>query len=273
VIRRAVAIAALGLAPACSPVTESEVEEAEMAEPNAEDHYYPSSADGDGPKPWVVILPGGGGIEVFGDTEFYFDVARHWNAAGLDALLVHYQEAAPILGIESEGIPGPMEAEVVRDALAAAERNGWLNLGCPGFVIGFSAGGSGVMSLANDPVPGLAGAIGYYPLVLGQPEDFDAKVPVLVLQGESDDLTTPEALDAFLANAGPAENFTVHRYADAEHGFDIPSLSDPVEYNGGVFQYQQEAAEAAGRAADGFVSSILAAHSGSDACANPGGEG
>ena len=151
-----------------------------------------------------------------------------------------------------------MGSQVVRDALASAEREGWLDLSCPGFVIGFSAGGSGVMSLANDPVPGLAGAIGYYPLVLGQPEDFEAKVPVLVLQGESDDLTTAEALDSFLASAGPAENFTVHRYRGAEHGFDIPSLTQPVEYNGGVFLYHQEAAAAAGREADAFVARILA---------------
>lgn len=256
-IQRMVAIAALGLAPACSPVTESEAE-TEMAEANADEHYYPSAAAGDGPHPWIVVLPGGGGIEVFGDTEFYFDVARHWNDRGLDALVVHYQAAAPVLGLESEGIPGPMEAQVVRDALASAEREDWLDLSCPGFVIGFSAGGSGVMSLVNDPVPNLAGAIGYYPLVLGQPDDFEAKVPVLVLQGESDDLTTAEALDGFLATAGPAENFTVHRYPDAEHGFDIPSLTQPVEYNGGVFLYQEEAASAAGREADAFVSRILA---------------
>lgn len=254
-ICRIAAIAALGFMTACAPATESE---AAMTEASADEHYYAYPANGDGPKPWIVVLPGGGGIEVFGDTEFYFDVARHWNARGLDALVVHYQAAAPVLGIESEGIPGPMEAQVVRDALASAEREGWLDLSCPGFVIGFSAGGSGVMSLANDPVPGLAGAIGYYPLVIGQPEDFEAKVPVLVLQGESDDLTTAEALDSFLASAGPAENFTVHRYRQAEHGFDIPSLTQPAEYNGGVFLYHQEAAAAAGREADAFVARILA---------------
>lgn len=238
-----------------------------MAASSAEEHYYPSSAQTDGPNPWIVILPGGGGIEVFGDTGFYFDVARHWNSRGLDALVVHYQAAAPMLGLEGKGIPGPMEAAVVRDALASAQRNGWLDLECAGFVIGFSAGGSGVLSLAADPVPNLVGAIGYYPLVLGQPIPFEARVPVLVLQGESDDLTTPAALDNFLANAGPQENFTVHRYPGAEHGFDIPSLAQPVEYNGGVFLYQPEAAEAANRAADAFVDTILNLHR----CAKPAG--
>lgn len=243
-----------------------------MPEANADEHYYPSAAQGElGANPWIVILPGGGGIEVFGDTEFYFDVARHWNEQGLDALVVHYQEAAPMLGIESEGNPGPMEAQVVRDALASAEREGWLDLQCPGFVIGFSAGGSGVLSLVNDPVPNLVGAIGYYPLVLGQPEDFTAQVPMLVLQGESDDLTTAEALDTFLAMATPQEIFTVQRYADAEHGFDIPSLVEPVEFNGGLFLYQQEAAEAARREADAFVASILAANQPTEACASPAG--
>lgn len=243
---------------ACSPDPEPD-DTMMTAQPDATEHYYPSAAQGEGAaNPWIVILPGGGGIEVFGDTEFYFDVARHWNSRGLDSLVVHYQEAAPILGIDSEGIPGPMEAQVVRDALASAEREGWLDLQCPGFVIGFSAGGSGVLSLVNDPVPNLVGAIGYYPLALGQPEDFTAQVPMLVLQGESDDLTTAAALDTFLATATPQENFTVHRYADAEHGFDIPSLTEPVEYNGGIFLFQQEAAEAAGREADAFVAAILA---------------
>ena len=266
-MRGVATVAALGLATACSPAVEEEVD---MAETGAEEHYYPSSAEtADGPNPWIVILPGGGGIEVFGDAEFYFDVARHWNARGLDALVVHYQAAAPILGIDTEGAPGPMEAEVVRNALASAEMNSWLDLDCPGFVIGFSAGGSGVMSLAADPVPNLVGAIGYYPLVLGQPDPFEAQVPVLVLQGESDDLTTPEVLDAFLASAGPQENFTVHRYPDAEHGFDIPSLAEPVEYNGGVFLYQQQAAEAAGREADAIVATLLETHT----CENPAGGG
>ncbi len=270
-MRRLAMLVALGMLPACSPAVEEEVE---MAETSAEEHYYPSSAENHvGPNPWILILPGGGGIEVFGDTEFYFDVARHWNAQGLDALVVHYQAAAPLLGIDTEGAPGPMEAAVVEDALAAAERNGWLDLDCPGFVVGYSMGGAGATTLATNPPANLAGAIGYYPLVLGQPDPFEAQVPVLVLQGESDDLTTTEALDAFLATAGPAENFTVHRYADAEHGFDIPSLREPVEYNGGIFLYQQAAAEAAAREADAFVASILTTRPGSDACAAPQSEG
>ena len=75
-MRGVATVAALGLATACSPAVEEEVD---MAETGAEEHYYPSSAEtADGPNPWIVILPGGGGIEVFGDAEFYFDVARHF---------------------------------------------------------------------------------------------------------------------------------------------------------------------------------------------------
>lgn len=266
-------LGAIGLLGASAQAAGQQQEGAPVLQASADAHYYPSSAEGDAPHPWIVVLPGGGGIEVFGDTKFYFDVARHWNAQGLDAMIVHYQAAAPVLGIDSSGIPGPMEAEVVRDALASAEREGWLDLQCPGFVIGFSAGGSGVLSLVNDPVPNLVGAIGYYPLVLGQPEDFEAKVPMLVLQGESDDLTTAEALETFLATAGQRDNFIVHRYAEAEHGFDIPSLVEPVEYNGGVFLYQQDAAEAAGREADAFVARILAENAGTGACSTPESEG
>lgn len=224
----------------------------------AEQHYYarPTAAAG-GAHPWVVILPGGGGMDVFGDEDFYFDVARDWNAAGFDALLVHYQAAAPLLDGVPQGPPGPMEAAVVADALAAAGRNGWLDLQCPGFAVGFSMGGAGTLTLAADPPRNLVGAIGFYPMVLGQPEGYRAAVPVLVLQGDEDELTTRPALDAFLAGVSQPERFTVHYYPQAQHGFDIPSLATPVEYNGGTFEYHPQAGPAAHAEAAAFRSRVL----------------
>jgi len=231
----------------------------------AEQHYYSRPTDlAGGAHPWVVILPGGGGMEVFGDTEFYFDVARRWNAAGFDALVVHYQAAAPVLGI-ADPAPGPMEAAVVRDALAAAGRNGWLDLECPGFVTGFSMGGAGTLTLAAEPPANLAGAVGYYPLVVGQPQGFSPEVPVLVLQGEADELTTLPALQAFLGGADTAR-IEVHRYPGADHGFDIPSLATPVEFNGGTFRYHQASAEAAVAREAAFRDRVLAAHPAAAGC-------
>lgn len=232
----------------------------------AEQHYYarPTGAAGSA-HPWVVILPGGGGIEVFGDTEFYFDVAKWWNEAGYDALVVHYQAAAPMVAGADDPAPGPMEAAVVADALAAARRNGWLDFQCPGFVTGFSMGGAGTLALAANPPANLAGAIGYYPLVAGMPAGFDAKVPLLILQGEQDQLTTPAALDSFLGTANPAR-IKVVRYPGAHHGFDIPSLAEPVEFNGGTFHYHRASQEAATAEAAAFRKQVFAAHPASVNC-------
>jgi dienelactone hydrolase len=224
----------------------------------AETHYYARPAATAGANAWVVILPGGGGIEVFGDKQFYFDVAKDWNAAGFDALVVHYQAAAPLLAGVPQGPPGPMEAAVVADALAAAQRNGWLDLQCPGFAVGFSMGGAGTLTLAADPPANLVGAIGFYPMVVGQPDAYHPQVPVLVLQGDEDELTTRAALDAFLANVIQPERMTVHYYAGAQHGFDIPSLATPVEFNGGTFEYHPQAGPAAQAEAAAFRSRVLA---------------
>ena len=229
--------------------------------PAAEQHYYARPAAAAGANPWVVILPGGGGIEVFGDKQFYFDVAKDWNAAGFDALVVHYQAAAPLIAGVPQGPPGPMEAAVVADALAAAGRNGWLDLQCPGFAVGFSMGGAGVLTLAANPPANLIGAVGFYPMVIGQPDAYQSQVPVLVLQGDEDELTTRPALDAFLAKVVQPERFTVRYYTGAQHGFDIPSLATPVEYNGGTFEYHPQAGPAAHDEAVMFRSAVLASAS------------
>ena len=224
----------------------------------AEQHYYARPTAAAGANPGVVILPGGGGIEVFGDKQFYFDVAKEWNAAGFDALVVHYQAAAPLLAGVPQGPPGPMEAAVVADALAAAKRNGWLDTQCPGFAVGFSMGGAGTLTLAANPPANLVGAVGFYPLVVGQPEGYRPPVPVLVLQGNEDELTTRPAVDAFFAKATERERFTVHYYPGAQHGFDIPSLAKPVEYNGGTFEYHPQAGLAAHAETAAFRSRVLA---------------
>ncbi|MGV3555293.1 MAG: dienelactone hydrolase family protein [Croceibacterium sp.] len=232
----------------------------------AEQHYYarPTTVAG-AAHPWVLIMPGGGGIEVFGDKQFYFDVARRWNDAGFDALIVHYQEAAPLLGITDPAM-GTMEAAVARDALAAAERNGWLDLQCPGFVTGFSAGGAGTLTLAADPPANLAGAVGYYPLVAVLPQDLTPKVPVLVLQGDKDELTTLAALESFLGPNGEP-TIEVHRYPEGQHGFDIPSLAKPVEFNGGTFEYHAASAKAANTQEAAFRDSIMGAQAAASGCA------
>lgn len=231
-----------------------------QAPDKAEAHYYPQqSAVAGKAHPWLVMLPGGGGIDVFGDEHFYFDVAKEWNRAGFDVLVIHYQAAAPLVKGAEQSNPAEMEKAVVADALNAAQRHGWLDLQCPGMVMGFSLGGAGTLKLAAEPPNNLVGAIGFYPAVIGQSADYAAKVPVLALQGDLDQLTPRATLDAFVARSKDPARFTVVHYPGAHHGFDIPSLAKPQTYQGGTFQYQADATRASDREVAAFRRARLAA--------------
>src|SRR5688572_24353356 len=81
-------------------------------------HWRPASEDAK-PRPWAILLPGGGGLDVFGDGgEHYFDFAKRLNAKGIDVLVVHYQAAGALLpGPEGEA-PGVQIARIVSDGVA-----------------------------------------------------------------------------------------------------------------------------------------------------------
>lgn len=230
------------------------------ASDTADAHYHPRPTDSAGAAhPWLIMLPGGGGIDVFGDDHFYFDVAREWNRAGFDVLVIHYQAAAPLVKGAQQSNPAAMETAVVADALQAAGRNHWLDLQCPGMVMGFSLGGAGTLKLAAEPPKNLVGAIGFYPAVVGQSDNYRAAVPVLALQGDLDQLTPRATLDAFVSRSKDPAKFTVVHYPGAHHGFDIPSLAKPQTYQGGTFQYQAEATKASDGEVAAFRRARLAA--------------
>lgn len=233
-------------------------------------HYYslPAAAPGK-PRPWVVILPGGGGIKVFEDDRFYFDAARHWNAQGYDALIVHYQAAWDIVPGAKQGTAGEREARVLADALAEAKRNGWIDAACPGLVVGYSMGGEGTLTLSADRSAGLAGAIAYYPSVKGQPAGYAAAMPVLVLQGQADEVAPEADLDRFLVQATDRTRVRVERYPGAHHGFDIPSITKPYMFQGLPFLFNPTHAASAMEAADAFARQAVAADPRAAACATP----
>lgn len=235
-----------------------------------EGNYYslPAAAPGQ-QRPWVVILPGGGGIKVFEDDRFYFDAARHWNAQGYDALIVHYQAAWDVVPGAKEGATGEREARVVTDAIAVGKARGWIDVACPGIVVGYSMGGEGALRLSTGKATGLAGAIAYYPSVSGQPGAYAPAMPVLILQGQADRVTPETALDAFLAGASDRSKVTVVRYPDAHHGFDIPSIKTPHMVQGLPFLFNPAHAAAAVQAADHFASQAVAADSRAAACVTP----
>ncbi|MGZ3266862.1 MAG: dienelactone hydrolase family protein [Croceibacterium sp.] len=231
-----------------------------QAADKAEAHYYPRPTEAAGAAhPWLIMLPGGGGMDVFGDSHFYFDVAREWNKAGFDVLVIHYQAAAPLVKGAAQANPAEMEAAVVADALETAREKHWLDLQCPGMVMGFSLGGAGTLKLAAEPPKNLVGAIGFYPAVVGQSADYRAAVPVLALQGDSDQVTPRATLDTFVAKSKDPAKFTVVHYPGAYHGFDIPSLAKPQTYQGGTFQYQAAATKASDREVAAFRRARVAA--------------
>lgn len=237
---------------------------------SAEENYYslPAAAPGQ-QRPWVVILPGGGGIKVFDDDRFYFDAARHWNAQGYDALIVHYQAAWDVVPGAKEGSTGEREARVVADAITVGKTRGWIDAACPGIVVGYSMGGEGTLTLSTSQATGLAGAIAYYPSVGGQSATYAPAMPVLVLQGQADQVTPEAALDQFLARASDRSKVSVVRYPDAHHGFDIPSIKKPHMVQGLPFLFNPVHAAAAVQAADHFASQVVAADTRAAACVTP----
>ncbi|WAT17306.1 dienelactone hydrolase family protein [Aurantiacibacter sp. MUD11] len=209
--------------------------------------FWQPAGDTAQPRPWAIIIPGGGGMEVFGDTEHYFRWADWLNDRGIDVLLVDHATASTELPQGENERPDFWQARIVGHAVAAYRENGWLDPQCPGVAMGWSFGGAGALELAAggpDVLAGLVGAVGFYPLVAFQPDGYAPKVPVLVLQGDVDDTTTPQAL-ANLAENAAGEPITVELYVDGEHAFDVAGLTEPVEWNGGTFLHNAEAAAAA----------------------------
>lgn len=260
----------LALAAAAALAAPLQAQDAVASVSPAAGHYYslPAAAPGKA-RPWVVILPGGGGISVFGDDRFYFDAARHWNAQGYDALIVHYQAAWDSVPGAKDGTTGEREARVFADALAGAKRNGWIDAACPGLVVGYSMGGEGTLALSANRSTGLAGAIAYYPSVKGQPAGYAPAMPVLVLQGQADQVAPEADLDQFLARAADRTRVQVERYPGAHHGFDIPSLVKPYLFQGLPFLSHPAHAATAAATADAFARQAVAADPRAAACATP----
>jgi hypothetical protein len=80
-------------------------------------HWYPASPDGK-PHPWAVLLPRAAGIGQLQPGNQYVDFARMLNERGIDALVIDYDRAIPIL--KPKGKTGPQLAALVQDALKDA---------------------------------------------------------------------------------------------------------------------------------------------------------
>jgi dienelactone hydrolase len=212
------------------------------------DHlFFFAAAEDDSPRPWAVLLTGGGGIDIFGDEgAYYFSVAEMLNARGIDALVVDYLPVAtPAEEIGMENYGGEI-ARVTDEGVAFERAQGRMDARCDGLVFSWSMGGEGLFEMAardSMALPGLGAAYAYYPSVNGRPEGFAASIPVTVFQGSEDELTPLATLESFIAASETPESIDLHVFDGAKHGFDITTLAEPVL--GGSFEYDAAHAEAA----------------------------
>ena len=226
------------------------------------DHYFWQPAKSDGaPRPWAVVLPGSSGLEIFDDREHYFRAALWLNERGVDALVIDYHGAVPLVPEAREGPPGDRIATVVADALRTERAEGRMQEHCPGAVIGWSLGGAAAWTLALKPADAaLRAVVMFYPAVLA-PQSYRNAVPILVLQGTADNVNPEAELRAFVARrsetSAPVEIVALQ---GAAHGFDVPSLVPArtlhyPEPNGvpRTFAYDAEADRSAHRALETFL--------------------
>jgi dienelactone hydrolase len=234
-------VLALALPAACT------AREGPATAPEPDHLYWFAAAEDDAPRPWAVILPGGGGIDNFGDGgEYYFDFSRWLNSHGIDALVVHYQKDIPPR--EEVSLPA-YAAEIAGAAIRGVEHErglGRMDLRCDGIVFGWSMGGQGVWELVEGgraALPGLAEAIAFYPSTQERESGFDPKMAVTLLQGDADTFTPLPALEEFIAGSPAPEAFTLHVFEGAKHGFDLYTVPEPQL--GGGFTYNEASAQAA----------------------------
>lgn len=190
----------------------------------ASDHYFWRPASNDRiSRPWAVLLPGSGGLSVLGDDQHYFRAAIWLNQRGIDALIIDYHGAARLVP-DAKGPPGERMAAIVADALRSVRAAGRAPRNCPAAVIAWSLGAEGAWTLAAAEDSGFRAAAVYYPTVR-RPRPYGNALPVLVLQGTADNVTTEADLRSFL-NGRPAGSATtdVVTFEGAAHGFDVPSL-------------------------------------------------
>jgi len=226
------------------------------------DHYFWQPAKSDGtPRPWAVLLPGTSGLDIFDDHEHYFRAAIWLNERGVDALVIDYHGAVPLVPAAREGPPGDRIATIVADALRTERAQGRMQEHCPGVVIGWSLGGAAAWTLAAKPADAALRAVAmFYPAILG-PQSYRNTLPILVLQGTDDNVNPEAELRAFVASrsdtSAPVE---IVAFQGAGNAFDVPSLvpARTLDYSEpfGVprtFAYDAEADRSAHQALETFL--------------------
>jgi carboxymethylenebutenolidase len=205
---------------------------------------YVAKPDG-APRGGVIVLQ-----EIFGVNDYIQSVARRYADMG-------YLAAAPSLydryerGFQStyapENVGHALELrKQVTDNEALDDIRACMTLfdGLPGAAIGFCFGGY-LAWLAAATIPGLKGAVGYYPTGIATEASLalEPQCPVMLHFGDHDTFLPPAAVAAVRTTHADEQIFTY----DADHGFECPGR--PI--------YDSEAAALAQSRTSAFLGSIL----------------
>jgi dienelactone hydrolase len=202
---------------------------------------------GQGPHPALLFVSGCSGFTPHEAPHHYGRLADEFTARGYVVIFVDY------LGARGRDICGGMVSpgDVAGDILAAATyaRARPFVRAAEIDVIGWSRGGSGVLAVIAALPAGAAApfrkAVAYYPeCYMGTP--WEARVPLLMLLGGKDDVSSTRACQELAKRLGGDVPVEVHVYPEARHAFDVPDLPPFVRRTrGGTLGYDPQAATAA----------------------------
>jgi dienelactone hydrolase len=214
--------------------------------------------DGPGPFPAVVHLHGCGGLP--DDTK---RSANHFGSERLASwgYVVLVVDSFTTRGIDNtcSGETAPRTADAY-GALAWLARQPFVDANRVA-VIGFSAGGSATLSIAeardfelfeNEGEHGFKAAVAFYPSCMS---DNALKIPTLILTGELDDWTPAAACRATAARRTGGSPVRLIVYPGAYHSFDTPRPGR--RYFGHWLEYNAAAAEAAAEETRRFLAEQL----------------
>jgi len=202
--------------------------------------------DGPGPHPAAVFLSGCSGLKPSFAPKAYEQAAERLRAIGFIVVWADYIGRRNI----SSCFGGVTMEEAARDAIEAAS---WLR-SQPDVdaqrltVMGWSWGGGAVLlALGSNSVEELifTRAIVYYPYYCTSKKPWTHRVPVLVLQGDADNLAPPEMCKSLLETSAQKGDVKVIIYSGAKHGFDMSEN----------FGYHPQAAAAAWEEVQRFLNS------------------
>jgi dienelactone hydrolase len=214
--------------------------------------------DGPGPFPAVVHLHGCGGLP--DDTK---RSANHFGSERLASwgYVVLVVDSFTTRGIDNtcSGETAPRTADAY-GALAWLARQPFVDANRVA-VIGFSAGGSATLSIAeardfelfeNEGEHGFKAAVAFYPSCMS---DNALKIPTLIPTGELDDWTPAAACRATAARRTGGSPVRLIVYPGAYHSFDTPRPGR--RYFGHWLEYNAAAAEAAAEETRRFLAEQL----------------